>query len=199
MKKHTARMQTRFAVLRPYGWNTITRITVALRLTAALYIFWNPLWGMLASFFMDWFDSYLLIQRNGFSRNDYEMLDKQLDQVWSVVMLLAGLGTPYGMLLLVLFAFRLLGHAVYLAVKDTRIFLFFPNVFEFAFLWFVALVPLGSTKVAMYTVLVWLVVGKLIQEAILHWIWPAWLSDMKRKRRPYPSVFRALGWNRLGV
>lgn len=189
----------RFAVLLPRQWSMITWVTVALRFAAALGIFIHPLAGMLASFFMDWFDSYLLIQWAGFSREEYHALDKNLDQVWSIVMLVAGFATPYWLLLSILYLYRLLGHVVYLKTCDTRIFLLFPNVFEFAFLWFVAFAPWSTAHFDMWHSLIVLTALKLIQEVILHWIWPARLAVMKRRWRGYSPVLRALGWRRLGI
>jgi len=199
MKRRTVRHHNRFAVLRPCFWNTVTRATVALRLTAAVYILWNPLWGMLASFFMDWFDSYLLIQRAGISRKAYHVLDKNIDQFWSAVMLLYGFTTPYWGLLSVLYIFRLAGHAVYIATGNTKVFLLFPNVFEFAFFWFVALAPWSTLAVDYVSALMLLVLVKLVQEYALHWAWPVQLDRMKHNFRGYHPALRVLGWRRLGI
>lgn len=188
-------------ILDPGTWTPIVWTTVLLRLAAAMFIFFQPLVGMLASFFMDWFDAYLLIQRAGISRKQYHVLDKNLDQVWSVVMLIAGWNTPYRMVLAVLFVYRLLGHAVFLVSHDTRIFLFFPNVFEFAFFWFVALLPwVGTFSVHnSWLILILLTMLKMVQEVTLHYIWPARLRYMKKHWNGYSPVLRALGWRRLGI
>lgn len=194
-------LRGRFAILDPSGWTPIVWITVLLRIAAMSLIPFDPLGGMLASFFMDWFDAYLLIQRARISRAEYHTLDKNLDQLWSVVMLAVGWGTPYRWVLAGLYLYRLVGHAVYLAVHDTRVFLFFPNVFEFAFFWFVALAPwLGPYNISHFrTVTVVLTVVKLLQEAGLHWFWPAALARMKKRRRGYPRLLKTLGWRNLGI
>lgn len=168
--------------------------TVLLRLTAAGLIFFYPLLGMLSSFFLDWFDSYLLIQKAGISRKQYHMIDKNIDQVWSIVMLIVGFMTPYSLVLAGLFLFRLLGHIFYLNTRDTRVFLFFPNVFEFAFFWFVA-----CSQPYSHQALILLTLLKLVQEVSLHWIWPARLRSMKKHWHGYSPWLRALGWRRLGI
>ncbi len=200
-KKSNARYAHRFKILDPSTWNPIIWLTVLLRLGAALSILFLPFAGMVASFFMDWFDAYLLIQRAGISREQYHTLDKNLDQVWSVVMLVAGFTTPYRTLLVVLFVYRLVGHAVYVWRDDTRVFLFFPNVFEFAFFWFVALAPWLASFSAhnLWDVLAVLTGMKLVQEVSLHYIWPARLRSMKQHWHGYSPVLRALGWRRLGI
>lgn len=189
------------SILDPGVWTPYIWLTVVLRLGAAAYIFFQPLAGMLASFFMDWFDSYLLIQRAGISRAKYHELDKNLDQVWSVVMLIAGWNTPYRMVLVVLYLYRLLGHAAFLLSHDIHVFLFFPNVFEFAFFWFVALVPwIGTFSVHnSWLILILLTMLKLVQEVSLHYIWPARLRYMKKHWNGYSPALRVLGWKRLGI
>ena len=192
---------TRFTILRPATWTFFIWFTVILRLIAAGTILFQPLYGMLASFFMDWFDAYLLIQRAGISREAYHTLDKNLDEVWALVMLAVGLATPYRIILTILFLFRLIGHGIYLMTNDTRVFLFFPNVFEFAFFWFVALAPwVGTYSVSrfMETLLI-LTVLKVIQELSLHWIWPARLRYMKKHWHGYSPFLRFFGWHRLGL
>lgn len=199
MKHRSARRTSHLSILHPHRWSVITWVTVIIRIAAALYIIIHPLAGMLLCFFLDWFDAYLLIQHAKLSREEYHALDKNIDQLWSVIMLLVGFSTPFRWVFLFLFMYRLFGHVLYLHLNDTRVFLFFPNVFEFAFLWFVALAPWGTLAVDYRIALVFHTVLKLIQEVALHHIWPKKLLSMKYNRRVYHPWLRALGWNRLGI
>lgn len=175
--------------------------TIVLRLLAATAIVISPIIGMIASLFLDWFDSYLLIQRAGITRKQYHTIDKNIDQIWSLVMLGVGIFSPYKTLLVRLFVFRLIGHGIYSVTHNTRVFLFFPNVFEFVFLWFVALSPWLSRFNNRYFWLVFsaLFVLKVAQEYVLHWFWPAYLLRMKKKHVTYTPLLRFLGWKRLGI
>lgn len=201
MKARSAHRPYRFTILQPALWSPVIWFTVSLRVIGALFIFFQPLIGIIISYFLDWFDSYLLIQRAGISRAQYHMLDKNLDEFWSVIMLIVGWHTPFVGLLAGLFVYRLIGHLVYLATNDTRIFLLFPNVFDFVFLWFVALRPWVSVASAMYfwQVIIVLTGLKVIQEIVLHWIWPARLRYMKKHWHGYSPFLRSLGWRRLGI
>lgn len=175
--------------------------TVVLRLLAAAAIVISPIIGMIASLFLDWFDSYLLIQKAGITRKQYHVIDKNIDQIWSLVMLGVGVFSPYKTLLVRLFVFRLIGHGIYSATHNTRVFLFFPNVFEFVFLWFVALSPWLSRFNNRYF---WPMFGllcvlKMVQEYALHWFWPGYLQRMKKKKVAYSPLLRRLGWRHLGI
>lgn len=75
----------------------------------------------------------------------------------------------------------------------------FPNVFEFAFLWFVALAPWGSLQVEFRAAIIFHTALKMIQEFFLHIVWPAKLLRMKRNFRGYHPALRLPGWKRLGV
>lgn len=172
---------------------------VGFRLAGIMLILWYPFAGMLVSFVFDWLDAQVLIHMAGYNREDYHALDKSIDQVWSLVMLFVGLGTPYGGLLILLFCWRAIGFLVHLSTGNTRVYIWFPNVFEFVFFWLVAFVPmLGSQyqSIPLYEVVIVSLILKEIQEYVVH----IWWHDriIQYRKNGYPTIFRRIGYRRVG-
>jgi hypothetical protein len=72
---------------------------------------------------------------------DYQQFDKALDQVYMLAFLVVAL-TWHGMprrIALSLYAFRLVGLVVFLITASREVLLFFPNLFEFWFLFVAAM------------------------------------------------------------
>lgn len=174
-------------------------LVVAMRLSGIALILVNPLFGMAASFIFDWLDAYLLIQRVGYRQEEYHYLDKNIDQVWSLVMLGVGAKTEYRSFLFFLYLYRLVGHFIFLKIHTPTTFVLFPNFFEPAFVWLVALGPWSGNLLRQTSnmVLVALFAAKILQEVGLHVFWPRYLPQLKR--RGYPPILRSLGWNNPGI
>lgn len=183
-----------------YG-EPLVLVVVAARITAALWILWSPVWGMVVSMLLDWIDSYIWIQRGGFTRLEYHFLDKNIDQFWSVCMLISGFIHGAGWVLLGWFLFRLIGHLIFLLNRHPAVFILFPNVFDFMFIWLVPGVMLGWPEAlgpVGYARLGWgLMALKLVQEIVLHGLWPRQLLWLKK--HGYPPLLQRLGWHNVGI
>lgn len=172
---------------------------VGFRLAGILLIFWYPFAGMVVSFVFDWLDAQVLIHMAGYNREDYHTLDKSIDQVWSLMMLFVGLGTPYGGLLLALFCWRAIGFLVHLATGNTRVYIWFPNVFEFVFFWLVAFVPMFGSQyqsVPLYKVVILSFFLKEVQEYIVHIWWHERI--IQYRKNGYPMLLKRIGYRRVG-
>ncbi len=137
--------------------------------------------GGLIAVFVDLSDLFWMNLLDLGGLGDYQQFDKVADQVYLVAFLAVAIrwSRPARTIALALFSFRLVGFVVFEIVDDRVVLLFFPNVFEFWFL-FAASLPHWRPGFA-YTrpnIVAWLVVlGSLkgFQEYALHWA--KWLDD----------------------
>lgn len=137
-------------------------VTIA-RLLIALYIFINPLWGVIWSMVADWVDSQILIHGIGIRRAEYQLWDKNVD--WFAYVVELSVATTYGLYLpfFLLLFWRFLGQFMFLKTHKRWTFILFPNYFEAAFVWLVTLYP-------DWTWLVVFLVVKQLHEISLHWL-----------------------------
>lgn len=172
---------------------------VVARIATSLLLFFSPVIGTVLSFFFDWFDAYILIQVAGISRRAYHKIDKALDEVWSVCMLLVSLQSRYFFLLLFFFVYRLLGQFVFMKTGKTKWFMAFPNIFEFLFVWLILFVPLLNITLfyAIFGGVVVSIILKEMQEVFLHSIWKNFLES--HKKTGYPKYIARFGWHRIGL
>jgi hypothetical protein len=112
---------------------------------------------------------------------DYQQFDKVADQVYLVAFLIvaARWSGPARAIAVALFSFRLVGFVLFEILDDRVVLLFFPNVFEFWFL-FVASLPhwrrgFTFTKLHVTAWLALLIGIKEFQEYALHWA--KWFDD----------------------
>ena len=164
-------------------------IVTAVRIGAALSIFWYPLWGLIWSFIFDILDARILLHMVGFSREQYHMWDKNID--WTAYVIMLTVASSYGMFLplFLLLFFRFMGQFMYLRTHNTWFFIFFPNLFEAGFLWMVIFYPIPGTVQIDTPVKFWWLVAlfavKESQEVLLHFIWPRYLlAPWQRLVRP---------------
>ena len=157
------------------GRDTVTwqvAVFVAYRVATALPTLRWPFAGSLIAIVGDFCDLFLMDAIGGIE--DYQRLDKVCDLAYMFVFLVVSLrwvGLERSVAV-ALFAFRMVGDAVFEWSGERLVLLVFPNVFEF---WFVAVaarrhyrperaLTLGQASVA----LVILLVGKEAQEYFLH-------------------------------
>jgi len=164
-------------------------IVIVLRLLAAFYIYFNPLRGFIWTMLIDWWDCYFFKHRARMSWQEYHELDKYLDWVSYLVMLVTSVRYGSFVILFALLLFRLIGQALFLKKKKTIYFLLFPNMFEMAFLWFVILKGLFNVSGSDWIWLIILFVVKELQEIYLHYLWPRYL-----KTKGYPKWLQRLGY-----
>lgn len=175
----------------PYSIPSVWFIIV-IRLFAALYILINPLWGFILATFFDYWDAYVFKNIAKMSWFEYHRLDKYLDWISYVSMLIVGSIRGYFLPLLLLLSFRFIGHMVFLKKKDTKYFVLFPNLYEIAFIWLVIISELFKFEGLGFEYGLWLLalfIVKEVQEMWLHLIWPTYLRE-----NGYPPVLRKLGY-----
>jgi hypothetical protein len=113
---------------------------VLLRIIFPPLIFIYPLISIIVSFFLDVIDIEFASSKV-LTLSEYEQNDKLLDFWWYLnAIIYSWYQVPkVRFFLLILFAYRLIGQAIFFIKKDRRIFFIFPNFFEnFFFLYFFA-------------------------------------------------------------
>lgn len=124
--------------MKRYFKNPVVLFIFFSRILAAVYIFFNPLWGFILSSFFDWFDWYVLENKTRiFTVSEYQRWDKNMDWFMYTFMLLVGFKYGAFNILLIFFLFKFIGHLIYLKSRDRRVFVLFPNFLEGAFLWYI--------------------------------------------------------------
>jgi hypothetical protein len=124
-------------------------IIAAVRIASALPVLRWPLAGALIAIFVDLSDLFLRdwIQLGGV--NDYQSFDKWLDQAYMITFLIVALRwepVPRN-IAVALYAYRLAGVIAFELTGDREILLFFPNLFEFWFVFVAALKTFGWEEV----------------------------------------------------
>lgn len=163
-------------------------VTIA-RLLIALYIFVNPLWGVIWSMVADWVDSQILLHGVGITRPQYHLWDKNVD--WFAYVVELSVAASYGLYLpfFLLLFWRFIGQFMFMRTQKRWMFVFFPNYFEVAFLWLVIFYPQQTMHISitgnagMWLLL--LIVAKEINEIGLHFLLPKhpeWETGNRFKR-----------------
>jgi hypothetical protein len=148
-------------------------IAVARILGSLPVLRWAFAGGVIATL-VDFSDLFMMNLINLGGVTDYQHFDKVLDQVYMLTFLLVALswqGVPRK-IAVCLFAYRMVGNVVFLLTESRPVLLFFPNLFEFWFL-FVAGVShfrpnFNYSRRNVIVVLVLLLAVKLTQEYVLH-------------------------------
>jgi hypothetical protein len=137
--------------------------------------------GGLIAVFVDLSDLFWMNLLDLGGLGDYQQFDKIADQVYLVAFLVVAIRWtgPARTIAVALFGFRLVGFVLFEIVNDRVVLLFFPNVFEFWFL-FVASLPhwrrgFTFTKPHVFGWMTVLIGIKEFQEYALHWA--KWLDD----------------------
>lgn len=168
---------------------TTEEIIIAIvRVLGSLPVLLFPFPGAIVAMLTDLSDLFLMNLLHEGGVRDYQEFDKWLDQVYMLTFLAVALrwqGTPRTVAV-VLYAFRLVGFVAFEATQERDLLIFFPNVFEFWFV-FVAgvkffglderwggspaargLVPFRWSSGQLVVVLPVLLAIKLLQEFALH-------------------------------
>ena len=102
---------------------------VFLKFFVPVLILKSPFWGMWGNYFLDVADGDIL-HFLGMGELMYQTTDKIAD-LWSYVfMLLLGLRFRIKKLVIILFAYRLVGQIIFFVSRDERIFFVFQNLLE---------------------------------------------------------------------
>jgi hypothetical protein len=149
-------------------------IVLVMRLTVPLTIFRWPLLGGVLAIVADTVD-ILVFQAFGFPSFGYHELDKLLDTYYlAIEVIVAQRWEPLPRTTAsALFAYRLLGVALFEWTDDRTVLLIFPNLFEFFFLLYAARLRfLDRPELTRATTPAWLavlLVPKMAQEYTLHY------------------------------
>lgn len=144
-----------------------------LRVFLPFVVFLFPFSTSIAMVLLDWVDG-VFYRQIGISNRIYNSIDKSLDLYWYVVAFIyAWIFLPFRNIFIVLFAIRLSGNVIYYFLRNDKVFIFFPNVFEwfFIFVVFARTLPKYSYLTQGANLCYWfifLVVVKLIQEIHAH-------------------------------
>ena len=149
-------------------------IIAVTRVAGALPVLVSPLYGGLLALVVDQSDLLLmnLLDLGGVS--DYQRLDKYLDQAYLLTFLVVALRWPgpARQVALALYFYRLVGFLAFELTQERGLLLFFPNLFEFWFLFVAAAKQLKFeerlSERAYAAVLAVLLALKLGQEYALH-------------------------------
>jgi hypothetical protein len=165
-------------------------IIAAVRILGSLPVLRWPFWGGVFALVVDLSDLFLMnfLQLGGVE--DYQTFDKYLDQLYLALFMVVAWrwqGIERNVAA-VLYLYRLAGFVAFEVTQSRSILLFFPNLFEFWFLFIAARrefglesrLPLtprpgGAWNAGVVSVLAALVVVKLFQEYAIHQA--KWLDD----------------------
>jgi hypothetical protein len=120
------------------GYRLFVSFWTLLRIVAVITLWiWHPFWGALLNIIIDAVDGHMF-ESFGVKRNTYEVYDKWLD-LWFYIALFVFViqklnGSPYYLILIILFFVRLIGILSYAKLNKEWLLFTFPNLFEPVFL-----------------------------------------------------------------
>jgi len=155
---------------------TLEEVVIGIaRIAGSLFVLRWAFAGAILAMVVDLSDLFMMnLLHLGGVRN-YQVLDKWLDQVYMACFLIVALRWrgPQRTIAVALYALRLIGFAAFDLTGSRAVLVFFPNVFEFWFV-FVASLPHWRPEFAfsrrnVALVLAPLLAAKEAQELIIHW------------------------------
>lgn len=161
-------------------------LVILIRVLSSFLVFWKPIEAIFLSFFLDIIDGTILAYY-GWKREEYHRIDKPLDFFHYVLLLIVAMNTSVFFIALLLFIFRMIGHVLFEFSKDDRVFILFPNIFEYYLLLhliFVKYIP--DLSVNRWWILLLLIIFKLCIEIFRHYFkfdWNMTIVDWYKKKR----------------
>lgn len=113
-----------------------------LRVFDPLLIFFNPLLASIGSLILDGVDGILFF-RAGYKWQTYNLVDKIMDYWWYIFILIYSINLPIFTIILVLFVYRTIGQAIGLVTMKEKYYIFFPNILEWFFDFFIVIQLFG--------------------------------------------------------
>ena len=163
---------------------TLEEVVIAgVRVVGSLPVLWWPFAGGILAVLVDFSDLFMMNLLDLGGVRDYQTFDKWVDQVYMVAFLVVALrwrGVPRTVAV-ALFAYRIVGVVVFEFTASRGVLLFFPNVFEFWFLFVAAALRFKPDYIITWRrAALWLVLLlalKEFQEYALHW--GRWLDNYR--------------------
>jgi len=148
---------------------------VVLRLILPFFLWRFTFLTLFLVLFVDLVDGGEVFRRAFSSRKNstYQLIDKSLDFYWYCFALIFSVGSPIFNFLLFFFVLRAIGMIVFLIRREKGVFLFFPNIFENLFIFYIVTLAYPSLTRFLeggyfYAVLLILIATKIIHEYVLH-------------------------------
>lgn len=168
------------------GKNKFLTSIVAIRVIISIGMFWFPLEALLLSMLFDVIDSFFFAIAN-FDKKKYHTWDKELDYFHYLVLMLVIWKTPIFLPALGLLVFRSIGHYIYKRTGEHKVFILFPNIYEYYVLAYFLIqefdLGLGINSWQVWLILI---VFKLAQEIYVHIM-------------PLNTAFRFVPWLRKKI
>lgn len=166
-------------------YNPVVIGVTVVRLAAAVAILFHPLYGLIASLVFDILDAQVLFHVSHITRHEYHLWDKNVDWMAYVTELTVVSSYGYFLPFFLLLFWRFLGQFMFMRFRQTWMFLIFPNFFEAIFSWFILAYIykdiFGKFYPGVWILLYFFIITKLIQEIILHILWPKIVLPHYRK------------------
>lgn len=102
-------------------------ILLKLLVPASMLIF--PLFGLWGNYFLDVVDGDILLSL-GMSDSTYQLIDKSMDLISYIFMLILGLRWSIRKIVIILFTYRIIGQILYFITGNELIFFYFQNFLE---------------------------------------------------------------------
>lgn len=143
-------------------------LIILIRLAAITLIIFYPLEGILISILLDLLDGWFWAF-SGLPKSKYHEIDKPIDYLTHCFELVAASRTVIFYPLLVLFLYRSIGHLIYWFTKNKRVFIFFPNLFEYFFIIYLVIERFRlDISIFDWRIIAALILFKLCQEIYVH-------------------------------
>ncbi len=117
-----------------------------LRFLSPVIIFINPYAAIMISFILDIYDSQLAFWSKMVTWKQYYILDKIFDYWWYFFIVLYSINKPIFLFVIILFLFRGIGQFLTIFRKNEKYLLFFPNLIEPYFLFYLISTLSPQTK-----------------------------------------------------
>jgi hypothetical protein len=151
----------------------LTPYSVVLRIIIPFGVFFYPFPTAVLMVLLDWVDG-VFFRQTKFSNRQYNNFDKALDFYWYAVSLIYAVNNlSYKSLLVLFFAIRTMGQLLFFWLKNDKVFILFPNIYENLFIFLAFVKDFPSYTYLLDTTFFWkiflvLAIAKLIQEVYAH-------------------------------
>ncbi|HEC64504.1 MAG TPA: hypothetical protein ENI23_04350 [bacterium] len=142
--------------------------TVIVRVLISISILFYPLEAVFLSIVFDLLTTWPLAW-TGLDKKQYHQIDKSLDLIDYLFLIIVTVNTPIAIPASILLGIRLVGHIAFYIKEDSRVFIFFPNVFYFYVLLYLLIERFAwDIDINAWYVWIGLILFKLVHEAYIH-------------------------------